>query len=91
MALLVDLVDDAPIAGAQSRIVTGILDELDPRTDGDAGTDPCCEKSCPLCVHTRGIGFDGLGLYPPRPSDCRRHHRVGEVAWGRRIAPNSTA
>ena len=91
MALLVDLVDDATIAGAQPRIIAGVLDELDPRANGNAGADPCCEKSCPLCVHTRSIGFDGLGLYPPQPSDGRRRHRIGEVARGRRIVPNSTA
>lgn len=80
MAVLVDLVDDTAVTGAQSRVVTGVLDELDPRTDGDAGADTCCEKSCPLCVHTRGIGFDGLGLYPPHASDGRRRHGIGEVA-----------
>ena len=71
-ALLVDLVDDAAIAGAQSRVVARSLDELDPGSDRDAGADPSCEKSCSLCVHTRHIGFVGLGLYPPRPSDGRR-------------------
>ena len=32
-ALLVDLVDDAPVAGAQAGVVTRRLDELDPGTD----------------------------------------------------------
>ena len=89
--VLVDLRDDATVAGAQARVVTRGCDQLDSRPNRHAGADPCCEKSCPLRVHTRGIGFDGLGLYPPQPGDGRRGHRIGEVAWGRRIAPNSTA
>jgi hypothetical protein len=67
------------------------LGELDPRTDGDAAADPCCEKSCALRIHTRDIGFETLGLYPPQPRDGRRRPGVAEVATGRRIAPNSTA
>jgi len=36
-AMLVDLVDDAAIAGTQARVVPRILDELDPRSDRHTG------------------------------------------------------
>ena len=43
-AVLVDLVDDAAIAGAQAGIVTRSLDELDPRSDCHTGPQPGGEK-----------------------------------------------
>ena len=61
-ALLVDLVDDAAITGAQARVVMRGLDELDPRPDCDSGADPSREEPCALRVHTRGIGFDASGF-----------------------------
>lgn len=61
-AVLVDLVDDAAIAGAETRVVARSLDELDPRADRDTGSEPCGEKSCALGIHTTGIGFAGQRL-----------------------------
>jgi hypothetical protein len=40
VAGLVDLVDDASIASAQSRIAAGIADELDPRAHTDSCPNP---------------------------------------------------
>jgi len=61
-ALLVDLVDDAAIAGTQSGVVPRILDELDPRSDCHAGPQPGGEKPCALGIHRRHIGFEGREL-----------------------------
>ena len=92
--MLVDLVDDATVSGAQPRLVARSDDELDPRPDRNPGADPSREKPCTLSVHTRGIGFDGPRLYPlaSHEGDAGRTRvRIGEVASSRRIAPNSTA
>jgi hypothetical protein len=67
--VLVDLRDDTTVAGAQARVVTRGCDQLDSRPNRHTGADPCCEKSCPLRVHTRGIGFEGAELYPFPSSD----------------------
>ena len=61
-AVLVDLVDDAAIAGTQARVVARILDELDPRSDRHAGPKPGSEKPCALGIHTRHIGFASQSL-----------------------------
>ena len=66
--VLVDLRNDATIAGTQAGVVTRGCDQLDSRTNRHTCADPCREKSCPLRVHTRGIGLKGAELYPsPRP------------------------
>ena len=62
MAVLIDLVDDAAIPGAQSGIVARGGDELDPRSDGDPCSDPSREKPGTLRVHTSHIGCGGPGL-----------------------------
>jgi hypothetical protein len=61
-ALLVDLVDDAAVAGVQAGGVMRRLDELDPRADGHPGANPSCEESCTLRIHTMHIGFEGAYL-----------------------------
>ena len=61
-ALLVDLVDDAAIAGTQAGVVPRILDELDPRSNSHAGPQPGGEKPCALGIHTTHIGFGGREL-----------------------------
>ena len=92
MAVFVDLVHDAAIAGAEARVVTRSLDQLDPRTYRHTRTNAGGEKSGSLRVHTRHIGFCDRTLYPPpKEGHGRTHQRIGEVASGRRIAPNSTA
>jgi len=57
VAVLVDLVDDAAIAGAQTGVVARVLDELDPRPDRHARPKPGGEKPCALGIHEWHIGF----------------------------------
>ena len=62
VAVLVDLVDDAAIAGAKPGVVPRILDELDPRSDCHTRPQPGGEKSCALGIHRTHIGFAGQEL-----------------------------
>lgn len=57
-AVLVDLVDDAAIAGTQAGVVARVLDELDPRTDSDTRPKSGSEEPCTLGIHTTHIGFE---------------------------------
>jgi hypothetical protein len=59
---LVDLVNDATIALAQTGVVARSLDELDPRPDRHSGPKAGGEKSCALGVHRTHIGFVGQRL-----------------------------
>ena len=94
MAVLVDLVDDAAVAGAKPGVVRWCLDELDSGPDRNTRAKPGCEKSCALSIHepiTISVSqVDAFNLrYEMRVGGLG--HAVDEVAPGRRIAPNSTA
>ena len=89
--MLVDLVDDAPVAGVQAGLVTRRLDELDPRTDGHPGTNPSCEESCTLRIHMTHIGFEGDELYPLDRVTAGVVGAPQKSRRSRRIVPNSTA
>jgi len=92
MSTFIDLVDDAAIARAQARVVARVGDELDPRSDRHSGADPRGEDSGTVRIHGSNIGFETGKLYPrAKGIDRRRRGIPGEVAPGRRTAPNSTA
>jgi hypothetical protein len=87
-----DVPYDAAIASAELGIFTRVTDELDPRSDRDAGPDPCRKKLCTMGVHDVHIGFRPRFLEPPlRRRRGRTRHPPEEVAGGRRTAPNTTA
>ena len=62
---LVDLVDDAAIAGTQTGVVGRSTDELDPRANRDACANTRREKPGTVGIHGRHIGFVPHNLYPP--------------------------
>jgi hypothetical protein len=91
---VVDLVDDASVTGAKPGFAVRIADELDSHSDRDSRPDPGRELPCTLGIHVLTIGtthqsytLQWSSLFP----DGRRDRRTGEVALGRRTAPNSTA
>jgi len=89
---IVDLVDDAPVSGAEPGVLAGVADELDPHPDRHSGSDAGGEKFGTLRVHGWHIGFEAWMLNPPSEgSHGRRAFEPGEDAVRRRIVPNSTA
>jgi len=92
VSAIVDLVDDPAIPGAESGVLAGVADKLDPHPNRHPGSDAGGEKLGTLRVHSCHIGFDPWMLYPPSEgSHGRRALKAGEDAVRRRIAPNSTA
>jgi hypothetical protein len=64
VAGLVDLADNAAVAGAEPGVLTQVADELDPCSDRYAGSDPSRKELCTVGVHDVHIGFDGQELDP---------------------------
>ena len=94
LTAVVDLVDDASVTGAEPGFAVRIADELDSHPDRDPRLDSGRELPCTLGIHVFNIGsahqsytLQWSSLLP----DGRRDRRTGEVALGRRTAPNSTA
>jgi hypothetical protein len=92
VAAVVDVADNASVASAEPGVVTDVADELDSRSDRDAGSDPSRKELRAVGVHDVHIGFDAQELDPfVGKLWGRRPYRSDEVAGGRRTAPNSTA
>ena len=87
----VDVLDDAAVARAETRIVFCIANELDPRTDGHTRTNAGRKEACADGIHGLLIGFDGRRLDPATRGPRRRTSSPGESACCRRAVPNSTA
>ncbi len=92
-APLVDVVDDAAIAGTEAGGSVGVGHELDSRSDRDARLDAGREETCAGGVHDGVIGFDLADLDPlsQKYFRGRRHSATSEGAVRRRTAPKSTA
>jgi hypothetical protein len=96
MAGFLDLIHDAAIAGAESRVLTGIADQLDPRAHAHARSNASQKMSCALCVHGRSIGSPEGRSIPhwyrfSNPFGQEERSRIRRSRRGRRTVPNSTA
>lgn len=96
MAGFLDLIHDTAIAGAESRILADIADQLDPRAHAHARPDASQEMPCALWVHGRSIGsLEGCSIphssRVSKPFGQEERSRVRRSRRGRRTVPNSTA